>query len=121
MNEELQIGQSVTYTIAGRDLVLKPIALGRVKRATEIFNDKSGDNLELIAKYLLAILDNDANKPLGLTFEWILDNVTFPESQEIVRAHKIINGLGNVFQNGGTAQVKQERPLEEVVPPTPTV
>ena len=121
MSDELQVGQSVDYTIAGKKIVLKPMALGRMKKATAIFADKTGDNVEIIAKYLQAILDNDANQ--DLTLEWIMENVTMPQAQDIMKASKTINGLGSFFPTGGapTPAVKVERPLEETVPPTPSV
>lgn len=120
MSEDLKVGQSVEYTIAEKKIVLKPMALGRMKRATEIFAQKSGDNFETIAKYLLAILQNDANKDAALTLEWIMENITFPEAQEMMRASKLINGLGDVFPKGEVGlEQKKEKLLDETVPLTP--
>lgn len=112
---EKQVGQSVSYTIAGRELKLKPMSLGKMKKATLIFSEK-GDNLELMANYLVAILDNSENE--GLTKEWVQDNVTLPEAYDIIRDCRLINGLEQPFLKG-TAQPQApivERELSEATP-----
>ncbi len=116
---ELKVGQSATFKIAGRDLRLKPLSLGKMKRATMIFSEKDAD-IELIGKYIFAILDNGENPKI--TLQWVQDNVTIPEAQEMIDASRKINGLGNFFQKGPTATngVKEVRPLEETMP-TPSV
>lgn len=119
MSEPLTVGQSVEYTVADRTLKLKPLALGRMKKAMLIFQEKGSDNLETIAKYLLTILDNGTNH--DLTMEWILDNVTMPEAQKIMDDSRIINGLGSFFQTRTAEQPKTERPLDETIPLTPSV
>lgn len=112
MSEELEVGGSRTYEIGGRTLKLKPLSLGKMKRATTIFTEKGGDDMDLIARYVLAVLENDENKDLSL--EWIVENITLPLAHDIVLDSRRVNGLGQSFQTGPTPVVaKVERPLEE--------
>jgi hypothetical protein len=116
--QENQIGQSKTFEVAGRLLHLKPLSLGRMKRATMIFGDKTIGNLDAIASYLFAILDNADNK--DLTQEWIAENVTLPQANEMIDASRQINGLGSFFPKAPTApevpSPKEERLLSEITP-----
>ena len=119
-DQETQIGQSKTYNIAGRSLSLKPLALGKMKKATMIFSQKDKDSVELLAEYLLCIFDNGEND--GLTKDWINDNVTMVMAQQIIDDSRKMNGLGGFFPKGPAPaeQPKVERPLEETAP-TPSV
>jgi hypothetical protein len=113
--EKLQVGQSVKYEIARRTLTLKPLPLGKMKRATLIFAEPSGGDMETIAKYVAAILDNGLNA--NLTTEWIMENVSLPEAQRIIEDSRTVNGLGSFFQRGEpSVEIKTERPLEETTP-----
>lgn len=120
MSQELKVGQRATYEIAGRSLTVKPLPLGKMKRATMVFTETGQDNMDLISRYLLILLDNGSNE--GVTLEWIQDNVTIPEAQEMLDASRVINGLGSFFQKGPSSLEGrvEERPLLET-PPTPSV
>ena len=119
---QLTVGQSTTYEIAGRSLKLKPMTLGRMKKATLIFAEKSDDSMEIVARYIMATFDNGENKELSI--EWITENMTLPEAQKIIDDSRIVNGLGSFFPKGpsetateGPNKISpQERAVSELTP-----
>ncbi len=118
-SKELKSGDTATYEIAGKKVVLKPVTLGRMKKAMEAFKDKDGDTFEMMQKHLLEILTNSDNDFMSL--DWIADNVTMPIATQIVNDMRIINGLerNNFFQEGvPKAEPRESRDLSGQATPS---
>lgn len=114
---QVQVGQSVTYNIAGRTLILKPLPLGKIKKATMVLAEPEKNNMDKIADYLSMMFDAKDE----ITPDWILENVNLPQANDMIDTSRQINGLGSFFQKGEPAkEIKTERPLEEQLPPTPS-
>lgn len=93
--DEIKVGQNVTYEIGGRTLTLKPLTLGKIKRAMDSFGKDEGDQFRRIAAYLSNVFENGVNE--GIDFQWILENITLPQATQIIEDSQKINGLNSFF------------------------
>lgn len=120
-SKDLKTGQTTQYQIEGKTVVLKPLTLGKMKRAMAAFQKKDVDTFEMMAGALVEILANGDNK--FATREWINDNVTLPMATEIIADMRKVNGLEDFFQTGATKSTPaplETRNLSEKTP-TPSV
>lgn len=112
----VQLGQPRTYEIGGRKLLLKPLPLGRIKKASAVLSGAGEtDNFVVISKYILEILSNGENHDLSL--EWIEENVTLPDANQMIDDSRRMNGLGSFFQKAPEAKapeaMQEKRELSE--------
>lgn len=119
--KDLKAGMTVTYKIGGRMVNLKPVTLGRMKKAMGAFTGGAADPFDAMQDYLVEILA-DANRFADKT--WIADNVTLPDATRMIEDSRKINGMGEggFFQPGATrlAEPREMRDLTEETP-TPSV
>ncbi len=97
--KKLQLGDEAKSKIAGKDVVMKPLTLGRMKKAMMIFQSKDGDAFDMMQRAIVEILSpiNDF-----VTNEWVADNVTMNEATKILMDMRTINGISSQkdFQDG---------------------
>ncbi len=97
-SEDLDTGATTSYKIKGQTVVLKPLSLGKLKKAMMAWKI-DGDNIEKIHQYLFEILSNGENK--FATKEWIADNITLPAANRLIDRMMTINGTNTFFPAGG--------------------
>lgn len=119
-SKELKAGETTTYDVNGKVLKLKPVTLGKMKKAMEAFMAKDVDTFEMIQNHLVEIFANGEND--FATKEWIADNVTLPMANRMIDDMRAINGLEkrDFLKGGATEAIKVERDLVELKP-TPSV
>lgn len=115
-SKELKVGDTATYDIAGKKVVLKPVTLGKMKKAVEAFKRKDGDTFEMMQEHLFEVLGNGENA--FATREWISNNVTMPQATKIISDMRIVNGLerSDFFQAG--SPTKEVRDLSGSATPS---
>lgn len=116
--DDVKTGQTKEYEVGGKRLTLKPVTLGKMKKAMGAFMKKDGDAFDMMLDHLTVILDNGCN-PFA-TREWLEDNITLPQANEMVTDMRAMNGLGSndFFRMGAAPAVKNE--TRELLEKTPT-
>lgn len=119
-SKDLKAGDTATYQIADKIVTLKPVTLGKMKKAMVAFQQQDKDTFEMMRDHLKAILDNGANQ--FATAEWIEDNVTMPMATRIISDMRTVNGLGEngFFQAGGAKTPSPETRDLSGAAPTPS-
>lgn len=110
-SKELKVGDTATYQIAGKTITLKPVTLGRMKKAMTAFAivpGKNTDTFDMMQEHLYEILSNGDNA--FATREWIGNNVTMPVASQIISDMRIVNGLEqkDFFSTGSPAKETRE-------------
>lgn len=105
-SEDLDTGATTSFKIKKHTVVLKPLALGKLKKAMMAWKG-DGDNVDKIHAYLFEVLSNGENE--FATREWIGDNITLPMANKIIERMMAINGTNTFFQAGGA---KEKTPAE---------
>lgn len=119
-SKDLKAGMESSYTIGGKTVKMKPLTLGKMKKATQVFQKKGADTFDMMLDSLFEILSNGEN--VFATREWINDNVTMPLATQILSDMRTINGLGDnngFFQAAAPAAKSlptESRDLTEVRP-----
>lgn len=96
-SEDLDTGATTSYKISKQKVVLKPLSLGKLKKAMMAWRIE-GDNVDKIHEYVFEILANGSN-PFA-TREWISDNITLPMANKLIDAMMKINGTSTFFPAG---------------------
>lgn len=118
-SKDLKAGDTAYYQIGDKTVVLKPVTLGKMKKAMMAFQEKDKDTFDMMRDHLMAILDN-GNNPF-VTQEWIEGNITMPIATRIIEDMRIVNGLGEngFFQPGGAKTLPVETRDLSGAAPTP--
>lgn len=131
--KELKPGDSTTYTVDGKILVVEPIPFGKLKKIIQIiarvskaFDKKAieEDLLNIVPKLVeeyvgeIVPLLFDLKKHPFLTPEWVDDNLTVPTMKAIVVDAITINSLDHFFYKTvrPAPTVAKERELGETNP-----
>lgn len=105
-SEDLDTGATTSYKINKKIVVLKPLTLGKLKKAMSAWQ-LDGDNIDKIHAYVYEILSNGEND--FATREWIENNVTLPMANKLIERMMAINGTNSFFQAG---DAKEKAPAE---------
>jgi hypothetical protein len=103
------------YRIGGQTLKLEALPIGKLKQAMKQWAEADpADWTGTIAGYLLAVFDKGTHP--FLTKDWIENNVTKPQADQIMADVATVNGLPNFLNRGSQTE---ERPVMEVETKTP--
>lgn len=118
-SKELKAGMTATYEIGGKTVTLKPVTLGKMKKAMAVFSSGTQDPFDAMADHLAEILANGSND--FATREWIADNMTMLEATQVIEDSRKVNGMadGSFFRNGSEAG-KAKREIRDLIEDTPT-
>jgi len=122
MSEVLKPGDTKTFTVGGKDLVVEPVSYGNLKKIIKIISraaeSASGDNVLKIADLFGTYVDEfvpllfSKSKHPWLDTAWVDDNLTVPIMKEIVEAAIAVNGVKDFLAKRG--------PTPEAKTPSPT-
>lgn len=114
-SKELKTGQTAQYEIEGKTVVMKPLTLGKMKKAMMAFQKKS-DTFEMMQEALFEILSGNNE---FATREWINNNVTMPQATQIINDMRKVNGMEDFL---GERERKPAATLEtrDLIEKTPT-
>lgn len=117
-SKDLKTGETTSYEIGGKTVTLKPVTLGKMKRAMDAFMAKDADTFEMIQNHLVEILANGTNE--FATKDWISENVTLPMANKMIDDMRAINGLEKKdFLRKGAAE-SGEKVTRDLVDQKPT-
>lgn len=112
---DLKTGETTSYKIGGKTVVLKPVTLGKMKKAVMVFQKKGSDTFDMMIDHLVEILNNGENSFANR--QWLEDNVTLPQANQIISDMRKVNGMGSEnFQNGAAKSPSEVRDLTEKAP-----
>ena len=120
MDEKPKVGMTKTYDIDGAKVVMKPVTLGKMKKAMTALLQPGAESIEALLNYFTIILDNGENPTINR--QWLEDHLTMPTANQMIADNSEINGMGqkNFLTKGGPVEVLKEKDLEERNPATPS-
>lgn len=128
--KNLQAGDSVTYEINGKKLIMDPIPWGRLKKIIKLVSDSSSgitddlmNNQALFMKWIAEMIEKrmddlfplffDSKKNNYFNKEWVEDNLTLLQIQKIVMDAITINGVQDFLDKGvGSLRPPKKQVLE---------
>lgn len=126
-SQELKPGDTKSFTIAGKELVVEPQPFGRLKKLGKIIQDALatmsdktvspavavGMAMEKHFDQVFPLMFNPAKHEF-MTQEWRDDNLTVPVITEIFKAFMQVNGLKGFFGGAApAASIPAAAPLAE--------
>ncbi len=110
---DVKMGDTKTVEVGGKKLFLKPVTLGKMKRAILAFKNSDADPFETMLQYLTEVLNSEENNFANR--QWLEDNMTLPVANEIINDMRIINGMGgaDAFPAGAEKLKIVEKDLPE--------
>lgn len=106
---KVMVGGTVTYEISGKKLVLKPMSVGKMKKAMLALRE-SDDALDNVLAHLEVVFSNSENE--GVTKEWLSENITMPMANKMIDDMRAVNGMGGRDFLASRGELK-EKDLQE--------